>query len=155
MRKLALLAMVLGVIAFVASAGRILMVRDVRKADAILVLDGETDRRPALGIELLRQGYAPRVLLDASLDGYVYHLTPAQIAEECIHALPPGIAGSVSVCGVSALSTIAEVGQARHCLDAGGRAQRAGSHFGIPYASCAEYLSPRLSQPLDRRGRSC
>lgn len=120
MRKLALLAMVLGVIAFVANAGRILMVRDVRKADAILVLDGENDRRPALGIELLRHGYAPRVLLDASLDGYVYHLILAQIAEEYIHALPPGIAGSVSVCGVSALSAIAEVGLARHCLDAVG-----------------------------------
>jgi len=118
MRKLALLAIVVGVIAFVANAGRILVVRDVRKADAILVLDGETDRRPALGIELLRQGYAPHVLLDVSDDSHVYHLTPAQIAEEYIHTLPPGIAGSVSVCRMAALSTRDEAAQAQHCLDA-------------------------------------
>ncbi|HYN14267.1 MAG TPA: YdcF family protein [Terriglobales bacterium] len=121
MRKLIVLAMaLLALLVFALNAGRILVVRDLRKADAILVLEGETDRRPALALELLRQGYAPRVLLDASSDARLYHLTPVQIAEEYIHTLPPEIAGSVSVCGMSALSTMEEAAQARRCLDAVG-----------------------------------
>ena len=120
MRKLAFLAIVLAGIVFARNAGRILVVREVRKADAILVLIGETDRRPALAIALLQQGYAPRVLLDVSKGAYVYHLTQLQIAEEYIQTLPSQIAGSVSVCNVSALSTRDEALQARRCLDAVG-----------------------------------
>ena len=117
MRKLALLAIVVAVIVFALNAGRILVARDLRKADAILVLEGEAARRPALGLELLRQGYALHVLLDASDDAHLYHLTPVQIADEYIHTLPPEIGGSVSVCGMSALSTVEEAAQARRCLD--------------------------------------
>lgn len=120
MRKLALLAAVVAVVLLVLNAGRVLVVRDLRKADAIVVLNGESDRRPALGVELLRQGYAHRVLLDASQDTRVYHLTQAQIAEEYIRTLPPEIAGAVSVCALSALSTREEARQVRHCLDAVG-----------------------------------
>jgi len=117
MRKIALLAIVVALIAFALNAGRILVVRDLRHADAIVVLVGETDRRPALALDLLRQGYAPRVLLDASPDVYVYHLTAAEIAEQYIHTLPAGIAPSVSVCRESALSTMDEARQVRRCLD--------------------------------------
>jgi len=120
MRKIALLAIVVAVIAFALNAGRILLVRDLRHADAIVVLVGETDRRPALALELLRQGYAPRVLIDASPDVYLYHWTVAEIAEQYIHTLPPEIAASVSVCRESALSTMDEARQARPCLDAVG-----------------------------------
>lgn len=121
MRKLALLVVVVvAVIVFALNAGRILVVRDLRQADAIVVLNGESNRRPALGIELLRQGYARRVLLDASSSERVYHLTQAQIAEEYIHTLPPEIAGAVSVCATPALSTLEEAAQTRRCLDAVG-----------------------------------
>jgi hypothetical protein len=47
MRRIALLAIVLAVIVFAVNVGRILVVRDLRRADAILVLEAETDRRPA------------------------------------------------------------------------------------------------------------
>lgn len=120
MRKIALLAIVVAVIAFALNAGRILVVRDLRKADAIVVLVGETDRRPALALELLRQGYAPRVLLDASPDVHLYHLTAAEIAQQYIHTLPAEMAASVSVCRESALSTMDEARQAGRCLDAVG-----------------------------------
>ncbi|MFZ3213399.1 MAG: YdcF family protein [Terriglobales bacterium] len=120
MRKIALLAIVVAVIAFALNAGRILVVRDLRHADAIVVLVGETDRRPALALDLLRQGYAPRVLIDASPDVHVYHLTAAEIAEQYIHTLPPDVAASVSVCRESALSTMDEARQVRRCLDAVG-----------------------------------
>ena len=120
MRKLALLAIVVAMIAFALNAGRMLVVRDLRHADAIIVLVGETDRRPARALELLRQGYAPRVLLDASPDVYVYHRSVAELAEEYIHTLPPEVAASVSVCQESGLSTVDEAREVRHCLDAVG-----------------------------------
>jgi uncharacterized SAM-binding protein YcdF (DUF218 family) len=120
MKKLALLALVGAALAFALNAGWILVVRDVRHADAIVVLEGETERRPALGLELMRQGYAPRVLLDASIDARLYQWTRAEIAEQYIRTLLPTVAGSVSVCGVSALSTMEEATQARRCLDAVG-----------------------------------
>lgn len=120
MQKLTLLAIVLAGFVFALNAGRMLVVRDVRQADAILVLNGETDRRPALAIALLQQGYAPRILLDFPEDAHVYHLTLSQIAEEYVHTLPSQVAGSVSVCGVTALSTMEEALQARRCLDAMG-----------------------------------
>jgi len=120
MRKIALLAIVVAMIVFARNAGRILVVRDLRHADAIVVLVGETDRRPALALELLRQGYAPRVLIDASSDARVYHWNVAEIAEQYIHTLPPEIAASVSVCRESGLSTVDEARQARRCLDAVG-----------------------------------
>ena len=120
MRKFALLAIVVAVIAFALNAGRMLVVRDLRHADAIIVLVGETDRRPARALQLLRQGYAPRVLLDASADVYVYHRSVSEIAEEYIHTLPPEVARSVSVCQESGLSTLEEAREVRHCLDAVG-----------------------------------
>lgn len=120
MRKLALLAAVVVVVLLILNAGRVLVIRDLRQADAIVVLNGESDRRPALGVELFRQGYARRIVLDVSQDGHVYHLTQAQIAEAYIRTLPPEIAGSVSVCATSAQSTREEAGQVRRCLDAAG-----------------------------------
>ena len=120
MKKLALLAVAAGVLIFALNAGRILIVQDVRHADAIVVLQGEADRRPALALELLRQGYAPRVLLDAADDARIYRWTYAEIAEQYVHTLPPELAGSVSVCAMSALSTVGEAAQARRCLEAVG-----------------------------------
>ena len=120
MRKLALLAIVVAMIAFALNAGRMLVVRDLRHADAIIVLVGETDRRPARALELLRQGYAPRVLLDASPDVYVYHRSVAELAEEYIRTLPPDVARSVSVCPESGLSTQNEARDVQRCLDAVG-----------------------------------
>lgn len=117
MRNFFVLFIVAAVVLFAANAGRILVVRDVRKADAILVLQGEADRRPALALELLRQGYAPRVLLDASDAGGMYRWTYAEIAEQYIHTLPPEIARSVSVCAMPALSTFEEATEARRCLE--------------------------------------
>jgi uncharacterized SAM-binding protein YcdF (DUF218 family) len=117
MRKLLLLAIVAAVIGFFFSAGHILVVQDLHKADAIVVLQGEADRRPALALELVKQGYAPRVLLDASAVSGLYRWTYAEIAEQYVHTLPPEIAGVVSVCGMSALSTREEAIEVRPCLD--------------------------------------
>jgi hypothetical protein len=120
MRKLALLVFVAVVTGFALNAGRALVVRDVHKADVILMLQGEADRRPALALELMQHGYAPRVLIDASDVARMYPWTYAEIAEQYVRTLPPEIARSVSVCGMPALSTAEEAAQARRCLDAVG-----------------------------------
>ena len=46
-------------------AARFLVVDDPEKSDAIVVLAGETNVRPARALELLRQGVAPHVFLNA------------------------------------------------------------------------------------------
>ena len=73
MGKLRLVAIVaaLFVLALVAS-GRFLVVNQFRKSDVIVVLAGETDRRPARGLELLEQGYAPRLILDVPAEAKIY-----------------------------------------------------------------------------------
>ncbi|HEV8525324.1 MAG TPA: YdcF family protein [Terriglobales bacterium] len=103
-----------------ANAGRFLVVEDLRKADVILVLDGETDRRPARGLELLRQGYAPRLILDSAQHSRLYHATGPQLAQQFIAGLPPQEANVTSVCQVAARSTKEEAQQAARCLDAAG-----------------------------------
>ncbi|HEX7894686.1 MAG TPA: hypothetical protein VF447_10885, partial [Terriglobales bacterium] len=46
------------------TSGGFLIVNRPEKADLIVVLAGETDRRPARGLEMLAAGYAPRILVD-------------------------------------------------------------------------------------------
>jgi hypothetical protein len=120
MKKLALLAILAAVIGFALNAGRLLVVRDLRKADAILLLAGDAAGGPKLALELLQQGYAPRVLLDASDLTGPYRWTYAELAEQYVQSLPPEIAGSVSVCAMAGLSTVEEAAQVRRCLDAVG-----------------------------------
>ena len=45
-----------------AKAGSFLIVDEPRRSDMILVLAGETDRRPARALELLASGYGRRVV---------------------------------------------------------------------------------------------
>jgi len=121
MRKfIVLVAALLAIFLFALSAGRLLVVRDLRQADAIVVLDGETERRPALGLALMRQGYARRVFLDAHDQARFYRWSYAAIAEQYVHTLPPDVAPAVTVCGITAHSTMEEAAQAGRCLDSAG-----------------------------------
>ena len=73
---------------FAVEAGRILVVNAPQKSDLIVVLAGETDRRPALALDLLRQGYAPRILLDVPASAKIYDSTLTQIAADYVRKLP-------------------------------------------------------------------
>jgi len=55
-------------IAAASQAARFLVVDHPEKSDAIVVLAGETRVRPDHGIELLRQGMASHLLLDAECE---------------------------------------------------------------------------------------
>jgi hypothetical protein len=85
-RVLVIVAVLL--LVFAANAGSLLVVNAPEKADVIVVLAGETDRRPARALELLDQGYAPRVLIDVPADARIFGFTDAQLAEQYVRGLP-------------------------------------------------------------------
>jgi len=96
------------------AAGRILVVNAPQPADAILVLAGETSSRPARALQLLRQGYSRRVILDVPADARIYGFTPLELAQMYVAHLPE--AGSIKLCPIHGLSTKEETQDAAQCL---------------------------------------
>ena len=96
------------------TSGHFLIVNRPQHADAIVVLAGETDRRPALGLQLLQQGYAPRMILDVPANAKIYDETMLQISQQYVRELPQ--AQSVIICPIYGLSTKAESQDVSQCL---------------------------------------
>jgi hypothetical protein len=99
---------------FAAKAGRFLVVDAPRPSDVIVVLAGETDRRPARALELLQQGYGKRVLIDVPAESNIYTFTQLDLAQKYVQSLPQ--AAAVSVCPIVGLSTKAETQDVEKCL---------------------------------------
>ena len=97
-----------------ARAGAFLVVDAPRPSDVIVVLAGETDRRPARALELLAQGYAKKVLIDVPTDARIYNFTQLQLAQKYVQGLHQGAA--VGVCPIDGLSTKAETRDVEKCL---------------------------------------
>jgi uncharacterized SAM-binding protein YcdF (DUF218 family) len=116
MRKLRVALIVgLSVLAlFLATSGRFLVVNQLQRADVIVVLAGETDRRPSRGLELLSQNYASRMLLDVPTAARVYDSTMLQLAQKYVQSLPNG--ESVIICPIVGLSTKTEAQDVAGCL---------------------------------------
>jgi hypothetical protein len=110
-----------GLTGFAADAGRLLVVDAPEPSDVILVLAGETDRRPARALQLLDQGYGRRVVIDVPATARIYEFPQLQLAERYIRDLPQSAA--VRVCPIEGLSTREESHDAEKCLAAeeGGR----------------------------------
>ena len=107
-------------LATVADSGRFLVVNQPRKCDVIVVLAGETERRPARGLELLNQGYAPRLVLDVPAGAKIYEWTQTELAGKYVEGLPQ--AKSITICPIYGLSTREEAREAGRCLESvGGR----------------------------------
>ena len=90
------------------------MVDAPQPSDLILVLAGETDKRPALALELLRRGYGKRVLIDVPADSKVFESSELDLAQKYIRDLPDS--ASVSICPIRSLSTQEETGDVEKCL---------------------------------------
>lgn len=120
MRKLriTLIVFVLAILVLSGTSGRFLVVNDPERADAIVVLAGETDRRPARGLELLSQNYAPKMLLDVPASEVIYDRSSIDIAKAYIQNLPQH--QSISICPIFGLSTKAESHDVLRCLDHAG-----------------------------------
>jgi uncharacterized SAM-binding protein YcdF (DUF218 family) len=97
-----------------AKAGSFLVVDAPRPSDVIVVLAGETDRRPERALQLLAQGYGRRVVLDVPTNSKLYEFTQIQLAEKYVHDLPQGAA--VTVCPIDGLSTKDEARDAEKCI---------------------------------------
>jgi hypothetical protein len=97
-----------------ARAGSFLVVDEPRRSDVILVLAGDTDRRPARALQLLAQGYGLRVVLDVPTNSKLYEFTEIQLAQKYVQDLPQG--ALVSVCPIDGLSTKEESKDAEKCL---------------------------------------
>src|SRR5579863_1209872 len=106
------LAVFLGLLG--ARAATFLVVDAPRPADVIVVLAGETDRRPARALELLEQGYAHRVLIDVPAEARIYTFTQLELAQKYVQGLPQ--AAAVGVCPIEGLSTKAETHDVEKCL---------------------------------------
>jgi hypothetical protein len=95
-------------------AGEFLIIDAPHRSDTILVLAGETDRRPLRALELLSQGYGRRIVLDVPNNAKLYEFTQIELAQKYIHDLPQ--ASSVSICAIDGLSTKDESKDAEKCL---------------------------------------
>jgi uncharacterized SAM-binding protein YcdF (DUF218 family) len=113
--RILIIAFVIVILAALASrAARFLVVDAPEKSDAIVVLAGETKNRPARALELLRQGFAPRVLLDAETREVIYDQQLVDIAQRYVNE--QGEASRVSVCPIVGFSTNAETDDVNRCL---------------------------------------
>jgi len=95
-------------------AGSFLIVDAPRSSDVILVLAGETDRRPQRALQLLAQGYGRRVVLDVPAKAKIYEFTQVDLARKYIEDLPQ--AAPLSICSIEGLSTKEESKDAENCL---------------------------------------
>ncbi|MGA9977948.1 MAG: YdcF family protein [Candidatus Sulfotelmatobacter sp.] len=106
------LVVLLGI--FAVKAGTFLVVDAPRPSDVIVVLAGETDRRPTRALELLQQGYGKRVMIDVPAEARIYTFTQLELAQKYVQSLPE--AAAVSVCPTEGLSTKAETRDVEKCL---------------------------------------
>jgi hypothetical protein len=102
------------VLLFAANAGKILVVNNPQDADALLVLAGETEYRPKLGLQLLDQGYARTLVIDVPAEQTIYAYTQMQLAKNYFGSLPE--AASIRICPIYGLSTKAESHDVEKCL---------------------------------------
>lgn len=91
-----------------------LVIDSPEHSDVIVVLAGETDRRPAYALELLDRGYARRMVLNVPVAARLYNLSEVQLAEQYVRSLPES--GSIDICPVVGLSTRDEAHDVEKCL---------------------------------------
>jgi DUF218 domain len=104
-------------IAAILYSARFLVVVNVQRADAILILAGDVnDRRYQKGIELLGQDYGQQLFLDASEDVTLYGHTYADLARRFVSESPTDVRDRVGVCPIREDSTVAETKYVAKCL---------------------------------------
>lgn len=114
-RRAFLVVLSLIVILFLAgNASRWLVIDDPKKSDVILVVAGETDRRPARGLEWLSGGYGSKVVLDVPARERIYQWTAPELAERWVQSLTQ--ARQFIICPIQGFSTKEEAREAGLCL---------------------------------------
>lgn len=98
-----------------AGAGRVLVINRPGPADVIVVLAGEAEQRPEGGLELLRKGLAPHMLMDVPGNARIYEWNQLELARRYVQQLPE--AAAISLCPIAATSTKGEVQDMERCLE--------------------------------------
>jgi DUF218 domain-containing protein len=98
------------------ATGHYLVMDHPVKADVIVVLSGDiNDRRFFRGLELLHNGYASHMLVDANSDMIFFGRTPAALEDQFIRSLGLN-ADQVQVCPTQGDSTDQETRYVAQCL---------------------------------------
>src|SRR5260221_14005772 len=113
-RLLILLFLVAILAALASRAARFLVVDHPEKSDVIVVLAGDTQVRPVRGLEMLRQGMAPRLLLDGETREVISDQPLVELVQRYVNSLDE--ATRVSVCPITGYSTIAESAPVSRCF---------------------------------------
>lgn len=117
--RIALIAAVtlaLGVV-LLQKAGEYLVMNQPVHADVVVVLTGDrNDRRFFRGLELVHQGSAPRMFVDANSDMILFGRTPAVLEDELIKSLNLNLGQVRRVCPSQGDSTDEESRYVAQCL---------------------------------------
>ena len=103
---------------FASLAGRVLVVDAPERSEVILVLAGETDRRPVRALELLSQGYGKRLIIDVPAEARIYQWSQVELAHRYVESLEHH--ERISVCPIEGLSTRDESRDAEKCIKSQG-----------------------------------
>ena len=99
-----------------AMGGHMLVVEKPRKADAIVIVGGEGNLRVQRGLQLLREGYAPRLVLTGSATWHLFGRTEADLALQFVEQLEPSLAQVTSVVKITAQCTWEEAAEVKEFL---------------------------------------
>jgi uncharacterized SAM-binding protein YcdF (DUF218 family) len=121
MVELLVFGLVLLALVVAALGGQILVVEKPRKTDVIVVVGGEGDLRIQRGLQLLREGYAPRLVVTARTTWHLFGWTEADLARQFVQHLEPGLAQATAVVRITSQCTweeAAEIGEFLHQMGA-------------------------------------
>ena len=105
----------LAIIFLLAHAGSFLVVNDPKPSELILVLEGGVDVSSYLqAVKLLREGYAPRIMLNADTTQVKFGQTDLALATEFANRNPEG---APVVCPIPEVYLYGEVKGVRRCLE--------------------------------------
>ncbi len=116
MSKRILVIILLGIIAifFFRHAGSFLVVNNPEPADLIVVLaGGDNDLRYWNGVRLMREGYAPHLMLDVFARGHTFGHLDIDLAKELLDRTTPG---QSTLCPLRESSTYDEARYLEPCL---------------------------------------
>ena len=110
----------LGIVIFLAlaaaMAGQILVVEKSRAADVIVVVGGEGTLRVQRGLQLLREGYAPRLVITARTTWQLFGRSEADLARQFVAQLEPDLSQKTTVVNITSQCTWQEAAEVREFL---------------------------------------
>jgi DUF218 domain len=106
---------VLAAAVFLANAGKMLVVDAPEPSDVIVVLAGETDRRPVRALQLFGRGYGRKIILNVPAQAKIYAFTQVELAQKYIQDLPE--VAAIRICPIEGLSTRDEARDVEKCLE--------------------------------------